>query len=75
MPSRPTESRLEVLTAQELQIALTVATGLSNKEAAAQLFLSPKTVEHHLSAVYRKLEIASRGQLTRLVIAEESDAS
>jgi len=54
------------LTPQELQIALAVAAGATNREVAAQLFLSPKTVESHLSSLYRKLNIRSRTDLARL---------
>ena len=55
----------EELTPQELQIALQVAEGKSNKEAGAALFLSHKTIEFHLSRIYRKLEIHSRAELIR----------
>jgi DNA-binding CsgD family transcriptional regulator/tetratricopeptide (TPR) repeat protein len=55
----------EELTPQELQIALQVAEGKTNKEVGAALFLSHKTVEYHLRSVYRKLNIHSRGQLIR----------
>ena len=44
----------EPLTSQETRVAVLAAQGLSNREIAAMLFLSPKTVEHHLSSVYRK---------------------
>jgi DNA-binding CsgD family transcriptional regulator len=60
-------SPLAQLTAQELQVALTVAKGLTNQEVAATLFLSVKTVEYHLSNVYRKLDVRSRAQLVRKV--------
>jgi DNA-binding CsgD family transcriptional regulator len=40
-----------------------LASGKTTREAAAALFLSPKTVEYHLRHVYRKLEIASREEL------------
>ena len=40
-----------------------VAEGKANKEVAAALFLSPKTVEFHLSRIYRKLGIGSRAEL------------
>ncbi len=53
------------LTAQELKIALTVAQGATNRETAAALFLSPKTVEFHLGNVYRKLSLRSRTELAR----------
>jgi DNA-binding NarL/FixJ family response regulator len=52
----------EELTAQELQVAL-VAGGATNKEAAAQLFISPKTIEAHLGSIYRKLGVRSRTEL------------
>ncbi|TDB89413.1 LuxR family transcriptional regulator [Actinomadura sp. KC216] len=55
---------LDDLTAQELQVSLAVARGLSNPEVAAALFISRKTVERHLSAVYRKLGLRSRTELT-----------
>lgn len=53
------------LTPQELQIALQVAEGKTNKEVGAALFLSHKTVEFHLSRIYRKLDISSRAELIR----------
>ncbi len=51
------------LTPQELQVALTLAEGVTTREAAARLYLSPKTVEYHLRHVYDKLEIRSREEL------------
>ena len=51
------------LTLQELQVALKVAEGATNREAAATLFLSPKTIEAHLSRIYSKLGIRSRTEL------------
>ncbi|WP_035847520.1 helix-turn-helix transcriptional regulator [Kitasatospora azatica] len=55
------------LTPQEEQIARLAARGLSNREIAAQLFLSPRTVGHHLYKAYPKLGIASRAELAQLV--------
>ena len=60
-PRRPLPE--EPLTAQETGIARLAAQGLSNREIAATLFLSPKTVEHHLSSVYRKRGLRSRVEL------------
>jgi DNA-binding CsgD family transcriptional regulator len=54
------------LTEQELQIARFVSEGLTNREVAAQLFLSPRTIDFHLRNVYKKLGINSRTALARL---------
>jgi DNA-binding CsgD family transcriptional regulator len=54
---------LSELTPQELQIALRIAGGLTTREAAAALFLSPKTIEYHLRNIYRKLAVTSRTEL------------
>ncbi|HEU4974736.1 MAG TPA: LuxR family transcriptional regulator [Baekduia sp.] len=61
---------LDELTAHELQIARLVAYGLTNREVAAKLFLSPKTIEYHLSQIYRKLDLRSRTQLASLMAQE-----
>ena len=64
------------LTPQELQMARIVAQGATNREAAAQLFVSPKTVEAHLGAIYRKLSVRSRTELAaRLAAAAPSGLS
>ncbi|HEX4432473.1 MAG TPA: LuxR family transcriptional regulator [Frankiaceae bacterium] len=57
------DARTALLTPQELQVAMAVAGGATNREVAEQLFLSSKTIEYHLSRVFRKLDIASRGKL------------
>ncbi len=51
------------LTPQELQVALQVARGQTNREIAQTLFLSPKTVEFHLTRIYRKLGLNARAEL------------
>ena len=53
------------LTAQELQVTKLVAAGLSNREVAAQLFVSPRTVDFHLRNVFTKLGVTSRSQLAQ----------
>ena len=54
---------VDALTASERRVARMAAEGLSNKELAQALFVTVKAVEVHLSSVYRKLQISSRGQL------------
>jgi DNA-binding CsgD family transcriptional regulator len=60
---------LDELTPQEREIALLVAEGATNREVAAQLFLSVRTVEYHLHKVYTRLGITSRVALTRALSA------
>jgi DNA-binding CsgD family transcriptional regulator len=61
------------LTPQELQIGLLLASGKTTREAAAALFLSPKTVEYHLRHVYQKLDIHSREELAQALATERSE--
>jgi DNA-binding CsgD family transcriptional regulator len=66
-PAAPLE-----LTPQEFRIARLVAEGATNREVAAQLFLSPKTVGYHLGKIYARLGIRSRAELVRLFVLGDS---
>ncbi len=68
--ARRSETAAEQLTPHELQIAVLVAQGMTNREAASALFLSPKTIEYHLGQIYRKLDVRGRAQLARLMAME-----
>jgi DNA-binding CsgD family transcriptional regulator len=68
-PRDPTAA--DRLSPQELQVALAVAEGGTNREVATALFLSPKTIEYHLANVYRKLDVHSRAQLVRRLVTED----
>jgi DNA-binding CsgD family transcriptional regulator len=60
------ESTRTELTAQERQVARFVAEGLSNRDVAARLFVSPRTIDFHLRNVFAKTGVSSRGELTHL---------
>jgi DNA-binding NarL/FixJ family response regulator len=70
---RTVETRDE-LTAQEAQVARLARHGYSNPEIGAHLFISPRTVEYHLSKVFAKLGISSRKELRRALPASDDAA-
>lgn len=62
-------STLVTLTPTELQIAQLVSSGLSNKDVAAQCWISPRTVAFHLRNIFTKAGVTSRGELAQLDLA------
>lgn len=70
-PARPRREGTAELTGQELEIATLVAEGATNREVAAALFLSPKTVEFHLTKVYAKVGVRSRTELALAMVRSE----
>ena len=67
-------SGVESLTPSERRVAQMAAEGPTNREIAQALFVTPKTVEIHLSSVYRKLGVSSRAELIKRVSAEGLEA-
>jgi DNA-binding NarL/FixJ family response regulator len=64
-PNRDTMSNPAGLTNRQLEVVRLIAEGLSNDEIAARLFLSKKTVEHHVSAIYSKLGVETRAKAVK----------
>jgi DNA-binding CsgD family transcriptional regulator len=69
----PASSPWNTLTESELRVVRLVAQGLTNRETAARLFLSPHTVDSHLRHSFTKLGVNSRVELTRQVLAHDHD--
>ena len=67
-PAQP--RRTDVLTAQELRIARHAAAGMRDRDIAALLYLSPRTVESYLHSAYRKLGVSNRTQLAGILAAD-----
>ncbi|MEW2379465.1 LuxR C-terminal-related transcriptional regulator [Micromonospora sp. NPDC047812] len=61
----PEESAARLLTGQQLRIAQLVAEGATNREIAARMFLSTRTVDHHLRNIFHRLNVRSRTELAR----------
>jgi len=73
VPTTRPETGWTSMTDSELAVARLVAQGLTNRDVAARLFVSPHTINSHLRQIFAKLEIKSRVELSRL--ANEQDQS
>src|SRR5205823_14626555 len=71
---RPPAQDDRALTPQERRVAAAVRRGASNRDIAADLFLSPETVEFHLRQIYRKLDVRSRTQLVAVLAKQDTPA-
>jgi DNA-binding CsgD family transcriptional regulator len=74
-PRRTTKSNAAGLTRREVEVLELVAQGLRNAEIAERLFLSEKTVGHHVSSILRKLDVGNRGEAVAAAIAQGLVAS
>jgi DNA-binding NarL/FixJ family response regulator len=59
------------LTRREVEVLALLGVGLRNAEIAARLYLSVKTVDHHVAAILRKLDVRTRGEAVRVAIAQD----
>lgn len=67
-PATVTPLAVDQLTQSELRVAMAVARGLTNRQAAIELYLSTKTVDYYLQSIYRKLGVRTRTEMARVVL-------
>jgi DNA-binding NarL/FixJ family response regulator len=70
-PPQASSLAVDQLTASELRVAMAVARGLTNRQAAIELYLSTKTVDFYLQSIYRKLGVRSRTEMTHRLLGEQ----
>jgi DNA-binding CsgD family transcriptional regulator/tetratricopeptide (TPR) repeat protein len=73
-PRRPAATGVDALTPNELRVAELVASGMNNREVAQALFVTPKTVEGHLTGAFRKLGATTREELAAHLLPETATA-
>ena len=74
-PGVPPSLRARRVTDREMEVLSLVADGLSNQAIGGRLYLSPKTVEKHISSLMDKLDVRSRAQLTAIAVSGGSSIS
>ena len=70
-PRASTRSNQHGLTRRELDVLREIDSGMSNKEIANKLFVSPKTIDHHVSAILAKTATRTRGEAAALARRED----
>jgi DNA-binding CsgD family transcriptional regulator len=70
-PRKLVRTGVDALTASELRVAHLAVRGHTNREIAQTLFVTRKTVETHLAAIYRKLDVSDRAHLAPLLAPED----
>jgi DNA-binding CsgD family transcriptional regulator len=71
-PASPGPSKYPAeLTAREVMVLRLLAQGMTNKQIAAELIISPRTVDHHLTSIFTKLGVNSRAAATRFAVLEQ----
>src|SRR5262249_27658383 len=74
-PRKVLQTGLDALTTSERRVAQLAADGMGNKEIAQTLFVTIKTIEMHLSHVYRKLELSSRARLHNALLTPAANSA
>ena len=67
-PAKPAPTYPDELTAREVEVLRWLAQGLTDAQIAEQLVVSPRTINHHLTSIYRKIQVSSRSGATRYAI-------
>ena len=73
-PEQPSVGRqVAALTRREKEVAALVARGLTNRQVASELFISERTVDHHVAKILKKLSLASRARVASWLAEHRSD--
>jgi DNA-binding NarL/FixJ family response regulator len=69
-PATSNSLLVDQLTQSELRVAMAVARGLTNRQAAVELYLSTKTVDFYLQSIYRKLGVRTRTEMSHRLLGQ-----